>query len=144
MAITSTIFDARHPDYLSDQTDWTFYRETFEGGKYYRDKYLEIITSKTGELMSAACASGAMVSGVDKYKIDNLKGYGLNLGIAFQLVDDLLDYISSEEKFGKPVGKDLMEGKITLPLIYAISEMDKKELLRVKKIFHNTFLLLDM
>ncbi|MBN2059490.1 MAG: polyprenyl synthetase family protein [Deltaproteobacteria bacterium] len=102
-----------------------------------RDQYLEIITCKTGELMSAACSGGAVVSGVDKNKVDNLKEYGLNLGIAFQLVDDLLDYTSSEEQFGKPVGKDLMEGKITLPLIYAILQMDKKELLRVKKIFQN-------
>ncbi|MBN2126571.1 MAG: polyprenyl synthetase family protein, partial [Deltaproteobacteria bacterium] len=58
-----------------------------------------------------------------------------NLGIAFQMIDDMLDYTSCEEEFGKPVGKDLREGKITLPLIYALSELEDKETERLQVLF---------
>lgn len=100
-----------------------------------RDQYLEIIISKTAALMSAACACGAIVAGADQEKVNNLRDYGLNLGIAFQLLDDLLDYTSCEETFGKPVGKDLREGKITLPLIHALSTLDEKEVERMEDLF---------
>ena len=100
-----------------------------------RDQYLEIIISKTAALMSAACACGAIVAGADQKKTENLSNYGLNLGIAFQLIDDLLDYTSCEEAFGKPVGKDIREGKVTLPLIHALSNLDKKEVERMEDLF---------
>jgi octaprenyl-diphosphate synthase len=64
-----------------------------------------------------------------------LGDFGLNLGIAFQLMDDLLDYTSSEEVFGKPVGKDLKEGKITLPLVYFASALEKGEVERLEGLF---------
>ena len=102
-----------------------------------KEEYLEIITSKTAELMSAACACGAIMAGSGKDAEENLSNFGLNMGIAFQLVDDLLDYISSEEEFGKPVGKDLRESKVTLPLIYTLSGMDEKELLTFERLFKN-------
>jgi octaprenyl-diphosphate synthase len=89
--------------------------------------YFDIITAKTAALMSAACASGAHVAGAGPKSIEALKAFGMNLGIAFQLIDDLLDYVSSEETFGKPVGKDLREGKITLPLIYALSRLESDD-----------------
>ena len=100
-----------------------------------RDQYLEIIISKTAALMSAACACGAIVAGADQEKVEDLSNYGLNLGIAFQLIDDLLDYTSCEEAFGKPVGKDIREGKVTLPLIHALSNLDKKEVERMENLF---------
>jgi octaprenyl-diphosphate synthase len=100
-----------------------------------RDQYLEIIISKTAALMSAACACGAIVAGADPKEAENLSNYGLNLGIAFQLIDDLLDYTSCEEAFGKPVGKDIREGKITLPLIHALSNLDKKEVEKMEDLF---------
>ena len=100
-----------------------------------KDQYLEIIIAKTGVLMSAACACGAIVAGGDQKTVELLSRYGLNLGIAFQLIDDLLDYVSCEEAFGKPVGKDLKEGKITLPLIYAISGFERKEVGRLQDLF---------
>ena len=100
-----------------------------------RDQYLEIIISKTAALMSAACACGAIVAGADQEKVEDLSNYGLNLGIAFQLIDDLLDYTSCEEAFGKPVGKDIREGKVTLPLIHALSNLDKKEVERMEDLF---------
>ena len=100
-----------------------------------KDEYMKIITYKTAELMSAACACGAIISGGEKEAVEHLNKFGLNLGIAFQLIDDLLDYISSEEEFGKPVGKDLKEGKITLPLIYTLSTLGNDEAGRLEKIF---------
>lgn len=102
-----------------------------------KSDYMEIITRKTAELMSLCCSSGAVISGAGKEAVDNLKNFGLNLGISFQMVDDLLDYVSSEEEFGKPVGKDLREGKITLPLIYTLAEMDRSELKKLEDKFKN-------
>jgi octaprenyl-diphosphate synthase len=102
-----------------------------------RAEYLEIITAKTAALMGASCTSGAMVAGADQKTTARLGEFGLNLGIAFQLMDDLLDYTSSEEVFGKPVGKDLKEGKITLPLVYFVSELDRGEAERLAELFRN-------
>ncbi len=101
------------------------------------DEYLEIITSKTADLISASCAAGAVAAQAEKEKVEYLKNFGLNMGIAFQMVDDLLDYSSSEEEFGKPVGKDFKEGKITLPLIYTIPGMTKAESDKFKELLLN-------
>ena len=103
--------------------------------KITKAQYAEIITAKTAILMSAACTSGAVVAGADEKTMQRLRDFGLNLGIAFQLMDDLLDYTSSEEVFGKPVGKDLKEGKITLPLVYFLSELDSAEAERLAEFF---------
>jgi octaprenyl-diphosphate synthase len=92
-----------------------------------RNRYMEIITAKTAELFVAACLCGAIISGVDARPREQLAQFGLNLGITFQLIDDLLDYTASIEEFGKPVGKDLREGKITLPLIQTLSTLKEKE-----------------
>jgi len=102
-----------------------------------KEEYMEIIISKTAELTAASCASGAIIAGAGNEETEDLRKFGLNLGIHFQLVDDLLDYTLSEEQFGKPVGKDLREGKVTLPLIYTIFNMGKKDLQRVEKIFRD-------
>ena len=103
--------------------------------KISKTEYMEIITAKTAALMAAACSSGAMVAGANEKTMRRLGEYGLNLGIAFQLMDDLLDYTSSEEVFGKPVGKDLKEGKITLPLVYFVSELEEGEGERLAALF---------
>ena len=103
--------------------------------KITKAEYMEIITAKTAALMGAACSCGAMVAGADENTMDRLGEFGLNLGIAFQLMDDLLDYTSSEEVFGKPVGKDLKEGKITLPLVYFLSELERAEGERFAELF---------
>ena len=99
--------------------------------------YLKIITLKTAELLSVSCEAGAVVSEADKDRVEALKNFGLNMGIAFQMVDDLLDYSSSEEEFGKPVGKDFREGKITLPLIYTIPDMKESESKRFEALLNN-------
>lgn len=81
--------------------------------------YFEVITSKTAVLFAAACEGAARISG-DTTSAEKLSDYGLNLGIAFQVVDDALDYEGDPEETGKNVGDDLSEGKPTLPLIYAM------------------------
>jgi octaprenyl-diphosphate synthase len=102
-----------------------------------KTEYLEIITAKTAVLISAACACGGIIAGAHRGVVEVLKKFGLHLGIAFQLMDDLLDYTSSEESFGKPVGKDLKEGKITLPLIYTLDGVEHSEVGRLQELFKN-------
>ncbi len=84
------------------------------------DKYLEVIARKTAILFSTATRLAAVVSGADQATEDALTVYGQQLGVAFQLIDDALDYKASTEELGKNLGDDLAEGKPTLPLIYAI------------------------
>jgi octaprenyl-diphosphate synthase len=100
-----------------------------------KKEYLEIITGKTAVLMSAACACGAIIAGAEQWAVNCLSQFGINTGIAFQLTDDLLDYTSSERVFGKPVGKDLREGKITLPLIYTLAKLEDSERKRLETLF---------
>lgn len=82
--------------------------------------YIEIISSKTAALFSAASESGAVAAGASEEKITALYSYGLNLGLAFQIQDDVLDYQGSAENLGKNAGDDFAEGKSTLPLILAM------------------------
>jgi octaprenyl-diphosphate synthase len=79
--------------------------------------YLEVIKGKTAKLFAAAAEVGAMVAGRNGPERVALESFGMNLGIAFQLVDDALDYAGREAKLGKTVGDDFREGKITLPII---------------------------
>jgi len=102
-----------------------------------KEAYVEIITAKTAALISAACACGAIIAGAGNGAETSLANFGLSAGIAFQLMDDLLDYTSSEEVFGKPVGKDLREGKVTLPLIYTLPTIDAPERKRLERLFQD-------
>lgn len=88
------------------------------------ERYLEIITGKTAYLIQAACSVGAIAAGAGDDLIQAAADFGLNLGIAFQLVDDALDYAGSEDQVGKPVGRDLLEGKLTLPLLFYLQDVD--------------------
>src|SRR5579859_181235 len=96
--------------------------ETLSAGQFDLsvDAYLERISRKTACLMAACCKGGAIVSNATPEQADALYHFGLNLGIAFQIVDDVLDYTGSEETIGKTAGNDLRQGLITLPLIYAL------------------------
>jgi octaprenyl-diphosphate synthase len=84
------------------------------------DRYLNVVRSKTAILMSAACEAGAILGAATPERQKALSEFGMSLGIAFQLMDDTLDYIATEEDFGKSIGHDLEEGKITLPLIHTL------------------------
>jgi octaprenyl-diphosphate synthase len=81
------------------------------------DEYFDVIARKTAYLFSACCEIGAVLGGATPPQQVMMRDYGMNLGIAFQLIDDLLDFTSSEHVLGKPAGADLLEGKISLPLI---------------------------
>jgi octaprenyl-diphosphate synthase len=89
--------------------------------------YLTIITEKTALLFQCACATGAMAASADNHLVDAAKAYGLNLGIAFQIVDDALDYAESPNTTGKPKAGDLREGKMTLPLIMLLETLPGNE-----------------
>jgi octaprenyl-diphosphate synthase len=100
-------------------------------------EYLTIIEKKTSILMSAACASGAILGNASQKQIDALAGFGLRLGSAFQITDDTLDYTALEEEFGKNIGKDLEEGKMTLPLIHALKHCTPAEMDRIRIIIQS-------
>ena len=89
--------------------------------------YLEVITAKTAELFAAACRIGAVVAERPKAEEDALLSYGTNLGIAFQLIDDVLDYSAKQAELGKTVGDDFREGKVSLPAILAFNRGDEDE-----------------
>ena len=95
--------------------------------KLSQDLYLEIITAKTAELFAAAAEAGAVAAAAPEAEIQALRAYGLNLGLAFQLVDDALDYGGQSEVLGKNAGDDFREGKATLPLLLAIARTAGRE-----------------
>ncbi len=122
---------------ITDATENTTEGEVLEVTKsrdlqLNESEYFKIIEFKTGMLMSCATQVGAILAKAEEGVERALKGFGMNLGIAFQLADDVLDYTSVEEEFGKKKGVDLMEGKITLPLLYALERCTppERELIR--------------
>jgi octaprenyl-diphosphate synthase len=91
------------------------------------DEYLAVVRAKTAALFAAACEVGPLVAGRGKEEIGACRSYGSNLGIVFQLMDDVLDYGGTTSKLGKNVGDDFREGKITLPVILAYRRGDADE-----------------
>jgi octaprenyl-diphosphate synthase len=89
--------------------------------------YMELVDRKTASLFSACARLGAMMGGASEATEARLGEFSWNLGIAFQLVDDVLDFTAREKVLGKPVGSDLREGKVTLPLIYALERASEEE-----------------
>ncbi|MGI1669575.1 MAG: octaprenyl diphosphate synthase [Neptuniibacter sp.] len=96
------------------------------------EAYMQVILGKTAMLFEAATESGAILAEANKQEQEALRLYGLHLGTAFQLIDDVMDYLSSSEEMGKNVGDDLAEGKATLPLIHAMrtGTDDQRQLVR--------------
>jgi geranylgeranyl pyrophosphate synthase len=99
------------------------------------DHYFERISSKTASLFSLATESGAILSQAPEESVQVLKGYGYNLGIAFQIVDDLLDFIGTEKEMGKPIGSDLAQGTLTLPTMLLLEHYPEDN--PVKELFNN-------
>ena len=100
------------------------------------ETYIDIINLKTAALFSAATKTGACISGSNEKEKKALESYGRNLGLAFQIADDALDYYAKEKLFGKEIGKDFFEGKVTLPLITIFQKsnnVEKKFLSEVMK-----------
>jgi octaprenyl-diphosphate synthase len=97
------------------------------------ERYLEVIRFKTAKLFEAAGRLGAVIANIPPEQEEALAAYGMHLGTAFQLIDDVLDYSASSEELGKNVGDDLAEGKPTLPLIYAMRQGTSNEAAVVRK-----------
>ncbi|MGE3868074.1 MAG: polyprenyl synthetase family protein, partial [Pseudorhodoplanes sp.] len=91
------------------------------------DEYLAVIRGKTAELFAAACEVGPVLAGLDKTDLAACRSFGMNLGIAFQLVDDALDYGGKSAKLGKNVGDDFRDGKITLPVVLSFRRGSAEE-----------------
>jgi octaprenyl-diphosphate synthase len=91
------------------------------------EKYIEVVVCKTAVLLAAACQAGAIIGGATPEQEEALAAYGMDLGIAFQLMDDTLDYTADEKEFGKSIGHDLEEGKVTLPLIETLRNCSVEE-----------------
>ncbi|MCU0595828.1 MAG: polyprenyl synthetase family protein [Desulfobacterota bacterium] len=98
-------------------------------------EYLEVVTRKTAVLISAACQIGGLFASGQPLQVEALRDYGYHLGIAFQLIDDTLDYTGDLKELGKPVGNDIQEGKVTLPLIFALQNGDSASTARLREIF---------
>ncbi|MEW6003666.1 MAG: polyprenyl synthetase family protein, partial [Nitrospirota bacterium] len=102
------------------------------------EDYLQIINAKTAVLISAACRIGAILGSLPEEMEKALSDFGMKTGIAFQMADDILDYMADEGELGKRLGKDLEEGKITLPLIYLLKTAADDEVEDVKEIIKNS------
>jgi len=89
--------------------------------------YLDVIKAKTAKLFAASCRLGAIVADRPSVEEEGLEAFGMNLGVAFQLIDDVLDYSAKQATLGKTVGDDFHEGKITLPVILAFRRGDDEE-----------------
>jgi octaprenyl-diphosphate synthase len=98
------------------------------------ETYLEMITHKTASLFSCACEAGAMLGGLDDDKRSRLKAYGVCLGTAFQIIDDVLDFVGDVDVMGKPVGNDLRDGRLTLPVLAALRNASETEAADVRSI----------
>lgn len=98
------------------------------------EQYIEVVKAKTAVLLSAACQCGALLGKVSQEQEQAMAQFGMELGIAFQLMDDTLDYVASEEEFGKSIGHDLEEGKMTLPLIHTVRSCTPDERARIAQV----------
>lgn len=98
------------------------------------EDYLQIIGNKTAALIAAACRIGAVLGECPDDKKDRIESFGWDLGMAFQLADDTLDYAANRSKLGKSIGKDLQEGKITLPLLCLLQRCSQNEATRIEEI----------
>ncbi len=99
------------------------------------ETYLKIISAKTAELFAASTKVGAILSEMKTKEKEALEFYGRNLGLTFQIADDTLDYNSEIKLFGKKIGQDFYEGKITLPIILLFQKAENNEKEKLKNIF---------
>ncbi len=97
------------------------------------ENYIKIVELKTSSLIAASCSAGAIASGATPQSVDAISEYGNNIGIAFQIQDDILDYSPSQQS-GKPINNDLREGKITLPLLQLLDSCNEQQVLDIKSL----------
>jgi len=99
--------------------------------------YLGIISKKTASLMQASVEAGAVLGGIKGAGLKSLKSFGRNMGMAFQIKDDILDITSSSKKLGKPAASDIKEGKVTLPLILALKKAGKNSRKKIQRVLNS-------
>ncbi len=103
--------------------------------KTTEEEYLDVVYSKTAVLISAAAEIGAILGGGNREEKIRMREFGKNLGIAFQIVDDTIDYLVDDQTMGKTRGQDFYDGKVTLPFIYAYSMADNNEKIYLEELF---------
>ncbi len=97
-----------------------------------QEQYFKVVREKTACLLAASCQSSAMLLGADKTTVDSLYRFGMGVGMAFQIIDDTLDYVGKANRVGKPVMSDLREGKLTLPVLHCMARATSTEKTRLK------------
>ena len=127
-------------DSLSDATTQMARGEVLQLLRSYspstnREEYIEVITGKTASLIAASCASAGYLAGFEGEDLEAIGRYGLNLGLAFQIVDDILDYSAERGVLGKAIGKDFLEGKVTLPVIVLMESFGPEKRAEVTAMF---------
>ena len=98
------------------------------------ERYIEVVRNKTAVLLAAASRCGALLGACPSEQEEALSAYGMDLGIAFQFMDDALDYVADQDAFGKECGHDLLEGKVTLPLIHTLKRCNAEEREKIAEI----------
>jgi octaprenyl-diphosphate synthase len=134
--------NVRSMQVISDATTKVAEGETMQtarGGNpdLTEEEYISIVSNKTASLIEAACQVGAIMGNCSPEREESFKNYGLNVGIAFQMVDDTLDYTSEDQKFGKALCKDLQEGKVTLPLIHTLKKAPPEDRQMILSLLQN-------
>jgi octaprenyl-diphosphate synthase len=109
-----------------------FQLELKRNGKMTEPDYLRVISQKTASFISACCRIGGILGGAPAAQVEALARYGLDVGVAFQISDDALDFVADQDRLGKAIGADLREGKRTLPLIAALERAGEAERERVQ------------
>jgi octaprenyl-diphosphate synthase len=117
-----------------------FQLERKRGGVTTEADYVKIITQKTASFISACCRIGGLLGGILPAQLEALTRYGLDIGIAFQISDDSLDFVADEERLGKAIGADLREGKRTLPLIAMLERARPADVDRVREMLRQRML----
>jgi octaprenyl-diphosphate synthase len=100
------------------------------------EEYFRIVEYKTATLLGAACRLGAVIADGPSHYRDAVEAFGLNLGTAFQVIDDTLDYSANKDRLGKSIGNDLREGKVTLPLLHLLTCCSAGEKMEISELFH--------
>jgi octaprenyl-diphosphate synthase len=111
--------------------------ETEKGADAETAVYYQMIDKKTASLMALSCEVGAILAGGTPEQIRTMATFGKDVGMAFQITDDLLDFVGDEDAMGKPVGKDIRERKVTLPLLRALANCENGEAETVRKKVRN-------
>jgi len=132
LSLAGTVRDERVVPVLADISTSLSEAELFQIARcgdldLSEQDYFHIIRNKTASLLGGAAVLGGMVSGASREELDALHTYGTSLGMAFQIVDDVLDYRSNQQEFGKTIGKDICEGSLTLPVIFALKNCASEE-----------------